>query len=182
MLGVGESRSPVVGCLRPPARRARASPVRSFVRCVRRRARTTTGSPPDRKDTPSKGGVVVWESDSRGQRPRSCTRQRRGLGFRSSRSPYLGALKYRVAVLTVPAARPLPHPRVARVRVVVVLRACFCNLLRGALVCDGKRGCDEGRRYGACGGRGCRPARSAVRSAIPTLVPAPMETTIASSW
>ena len=30
----------------------------TFVRCITRRARTTTGSPPVRKDSPSKGGVL----------------------------------------------------------------------------------------------------------------------------
>ena len=94
----------------------------SFVRSFStRRARTTTGPPPDRKDTPSKGGAVVWEPSSTlkgrssglgaepegSQHPRPHTRQHRGLGFRSSRSPYLGALKYHVVAPASAVAHPL---------------------------------------------------------------------------
>ena len=65
---------------------------RSFVRSLlTRRARTTTGSSTDRKNTPSKDGVVVWESDPRAA-PSALhqTTSRAGLrlgfhmGFRSS--------------------------------------------------------------------------------------------------
>ena len=86
----------------------------TFVRSVRsfstRRARTTTGSPPDRKDAPSQGGAVVWEPSTRAH-PRLHTRQNRGLGFRSGRSPYLGALKYHVVAAAPSAARPPPYRR-----------------------------------------------------------------------
>ena len=81
--------------------------VRSF---STRRARTTTGSPPDRKDAPSQGGAVVWEPSTRAH-PRLHTRQNRGLGFRSGRSPYLGALKYHVVAAAPSAARPPPYRR-----------------------------------------------------------------------
>ena len=74
----------------------------SFVRCVTRRARTTSGPgiPPPTGRTHPLSGVMVWESSPRVAPPVPHQTTSRGLGIRSSRSPHLGALKYHVVVMS----------------------------------------------------------------------------------
>ena len=120
----------------------RGPDVRSFVRSqhVRsfstRRARTTTGPPPDGEDTPSRSFVRSFSTrrarTTPGPLPTEKTHPQRAerwpgsrargrtlgsipdsiegfLGFRLGRSPYLGALEYHVAAAAPTVTHPLPH-------------------------------------------------------------------------
>ena len=102
-----------------PQRSISSLTTRSFVRslCKTARAHCHRTPPPDRKDTPSKGGVMVWESSLRAPPPVPYqTTSRAGLPAGPVAAPRCAKVSCRRH--RRPTARALPHPRS---RVVVAL-------------------------------------------------------------